>query len=104
MTETRAGLAKYCFRQLPSASADVRGHPGHVWTEDGRWEMGNNEEKQRKIGLNGRNQGGVGKILLPSDSVSFRGRPRTSATCVDGRWKLGNYEEKQWKIGLNGRN
>ena len=59
---------------LPSASADVRGHPRHVWTEDGRW--GNYEEKTRKIGLNGRNQGAMGEILLPSASVSFRQLPQ----------------------------
>ena len=53
--------------------------------------MGNYEEKQRKIGLNGRNQGGAGDI----DAVSFRQHPRTSAACMDGSWKMGagGYEE-----------
>ena len=97
-------IAPVSFRQLPSASADFLGHPRHVWTEDGRWKLGNYEGKQRKIGLNGRNQGGVGEIWHPSASVSFRRLPRTSAACVDGRWKLGNYEDKQRKIGINGSN
>ena len=60
-----------------------------------------------KIGLNGRNQGGVGEILLPSASFSLRGRPRTSAPCVDGRRKMESgsyYEGAQRKFGLNGRN
>ena len=39
----------YCSRQLPSASAVVSGHPRHVWAEDGRWKMGNYEEKRRKM-------------------------------------------------------
>ena len=113
MADTRAGWGGYFFRLLPSASADVRGHPRHVWAEDGRWKLGNYEEKQRKIGLNGRNQGGMGEILLPSASVSFRGRPWTSAACVDGRWKmeavkLWGKTEKNWpkwrKLGRGGRN
>ena len=49
MEETRAGLTKYCFRKLPSASADVRGRPRHVWAEGGRWKMGNYEETQTKL-------------------------------------------------------
>ena len=67
---------------------------------DGRWKLENYEGKQRKIGLNGRNQGGMGDI----DSASFRGLPWTSAACVDGRWKMGNYEGEQRKNGINGRN
>ena len=47
---------------------------------------------------------GGAEIWHPSASVSFRGRPWTSAACVAGRWKLGNYEERQRKTGLNGRN
>ena len=38
-------IVSVSFRQLQSASADVRGRPRHVWTEDGRWKMGNYEEK-----------------------------------------------------------
>ena len=33
MEETRAGLAKYCIRRLPPASADVRGCPRCVWAD-----------------------------------------------------------------------
>ena len=77
---------------------DVLGRPRHVWTEEGRWQLGNYEGKRRKIGLNGRNKGGVAKILHPSASVSFRGRQWKSAACMDGRWKMGNYEEKQTKM------
>ena len=70
-------------------------------TEDGEL-----RGKLRKIGINGRYQGAMGGILLPSSSVSFRGRSRTPATCVDGRRKTeaGNYEEKQMEIGIIGRN
>ena len=50
--------------------------------------MCNYEDKQRKIGLNDKNQGGVGEILLPSASGSLRGRPWTSAAFMDGRWKM----------------
>ena len=57
---------------LPSASADVRGHTRNVWKEDGRWKLGNYEDKQRKIGLNGINQGAMDRILLPSAPVSSR--------------------------------
>ena len=32
-------IASVSFRQLPSASADVRGHPRHVWAEDGICEI-----------------------------------------------------------------
>ena len=83
---------------LPSASADVRGHPRHVWTGDGRWEVGNNEGEQKKIGINGRNQGGIGEIMLPSASVSFRGSPWKSETCAGGRRKMENNEENRGKL------
>ena len=39
---------------------------------DGKWKMGNIEEKRRKFAINARNQGGIGEILLPSASASFR--------------------------------
>ena len=42
--------------------------------EDGSWEEENNEENEPENGLNGRNKGWVGQILLPYASVSFRGR------------------------------
>ena len=95
MAETRAGWAKYCIRQVPPSSADVRGHPRHVWGEDGRWKMGNYEEKQNEIGLNGRNQGGVGKYCfrqLPRKSVDIRGMRGRKMEDV------ANYEEKQRKL------
>ena len=41
----------------------------------GRREEENYEENGAKNGPNGRNKGGIGRILLPSASVSFRGRP-----------------------------
>ena len=44
-----SNIASVGFRQRPSASADVRGHPRHVWAEDGGWKLRNYEEKQRKI-------------------------------------------------------
>ena len=59
--------------------------------------------KTEKIGLNGRNQVGVGGISTPSASVRFRGHPRY-LWAEDGRWKLWNYEGKQRNIVLNGRN
>ena len=31
------GIASVSLRNLPPASADVRGHPRSVWTENGRW-------------------------------------------------------------------
>ena len=40
----------------------------------GRREEGNYGENGSKNGLNGRNKGGIGQILLPSASVSFRGQ------------------------------
>ena len=42
----------------------------------GRREEGNYEENGSKNGLNGRNKGGIGQILLPSASASFRQLPR----------------------------
>ena len=41
------GVGRYCLRKLPSASAEVRGRPRRAWKEDGRWEMGNYEDKER---------------------------------------------------------
>ena len=60
--------------------------------------MGNYDETDKKIGLNGRNQGGEAEILLPSASAGVRGHPR-HLWAEHGRWKLENYEEKQRKIG-----
>ena len=78
---------------LPSTYVSFRGHPRHVWTEDGRWKLGDYEEKQRKFELNGRTQGGMGEILLPSASVSFRGLSvDIGAMCgrklPEGRWGI----------------
>ena len=42
--------------------------------------------KAGKNGLNGRNQGGVGKILHPSAYVSFR--DMCGRKTEDGRWKI----------------
>ena len=43
------GWPKYCFRQIPSASAGVRGRPRYLRTEGGRWKLENYEEKDRKM-------------------------------------------------------
>merc|ERR1712112_537908 len=96
MAEIRAGLAKFRFRQLPSASVSFRGQRAAVVSlisdfyppcsvgnfADGRREGGNYEENGAQNGPNGRNKGGIGQISLPSASVSFRQLPRTSNTCV----------------------
>ena len=100
-------IAALSFRQLPLASADVRGHPRHVRTEDVRWEMENYEGKHRNIPYMAETRAGWKTYCfrqLPRTSVDIRGRQWTSAACVDRRWKLGNYEGKQRKITLNGRN
>ena len=73
--KTRAGLVKYCFRQLPSASADVQHMCGRE-TEDGKW--GNTRKTDQK-----------GKDWPNIASVSFRQPPRTPNTCVGGRQKMG---------------
>ena len=75
MEEIRAGLAKFCFRQLPSASADAQPMCGRE-TEDGK--MGIIIGKAEN-GLNSRNKGGVGQILLPLASFSFRKLQSASA-------------------------
>ena len=80
----QGGVGGYCFRQLPRTSGDIRGMGGSK-LEDGRWEIMRKTEKNwnkwKKPGMGG-------GILLPSDSVSFRGRPWISAACVDGRRKM----------------
>ena len=85
MAETSAELAKYCYRQLPRASVDICDICGRG--EKGRCEI---MRKTEEIDLNGRNQGRIGEILLPSASASFRGRPWESATCVVARRKTGD--------------
>ena len=74
---------------LPSASADVSGHPRHVWAEDGRWEQGEYEEKEnrtkwQKPGRDVRNIASVRLRQLASASVDVRGHPRHVWT-EDGR-------------------
>ena len=80
MEETRAGLAKYCFRQLPSASADVQHMCGRK-TEDGNWEiMRKTDQKWSKWQKQGQGWQNIA-------SVSFRGRP-THVWTEDGNWKI----------------
>ena len=69
-----------------ASSANVRGRPRHVWAEDERWDLGNYEAEQREIGLNVRNQGGVGRILFQPASVSFR--DMSGRKTEDGRWEI----------------
>ena len=109
MEEPRGGWPKYCFRQLPEASADIRGMFGGQ-VEDGRWGI---IRKKREKSLDCRNSGGMAEIFLSSASVRFRGRPWTAAACVDGRWQMGDGEllgktvkipHKWKKVGRGGRN
>ena len=64
---------------LPSASADVRGHPRHVWAEDGRWGQVEYEEKQKNRpkwktpGRDARNIASVSLRQPPWTSVDIRG-------------------------------
>ena len=80
MEETRAVLGKYSFRLLPRTSVDFRCMCGRK-TEDARWGI---MRKTEKIGLNGRDLGGVGDIA----SVSFQGLPWASAAWVGGSWQM----------------
>ena len=63
----------------PPASGSFRGSP---WTSavfaGGRWMMVTYQEKKRKIGPRGRNQGGVGEISPPPAAVGLRQLARTS--------------------------
>ena len=81
-------IASVRFRWLPRTSVGVRG----MFGEDGRSKPVNYEGWRGEIGLNGRNQGGVWGILLPSASVSSFGLPWASATCgrkkEEGRRKM----------------
>ena len=95
MAETRAGLAKFCFRQLPRTSNTC---------VDGRWKMG--IEKllggKTKIWAKWQKQG---RDWPNFASVSFRGRP-THVWTGDGGWKDGNYkrEGRKWdKFQKQGR-
>ena len=97
MEETGAGWGEYCFRQLPSAPAEVRGHPLHLWTEDGRWKLWNYEGKKEKNrpkwqtpGRGGSNIDAVSFRKLPEASADVRGHPRTS---VDIRGMCGGKME-----------
>ena len=70
MAETRAELAKLCFRKLPPASADAQRMCGRE-TEDGKRKIiRKTDQKWSKW----KKQGRVGQILLPSASVSIRGQ------------------------------
>ena len=76
MAETRAGWAKYCFRQLPSASADMRAMCGRK-TGDGRWDiLGETDKKCPKWQK-------PGWRVLYIASVSFRQLPRMSVGVRD---------------------
>ena len=61
----------------PSASADVRGHPLHVWTEHARWTKGNYEAKNgEKSAYAEETRAGWQKYCfrqLPRASVDIRG-------------------------------
>ena len=80
--------ASVSFRKLPRTSAGVRYMCGGM-AEGGASEiMRKTEEYDPKW----QNPGVVGEILIPSVSVSYCGRPWTSATCVDGRRKMRGVE------------
>ena len=116
---------------LPSASVSFRGQWVAVVSlisdfylldsvgnfVDGRREEENYEENGAKNGPNGRNKGGIGQILLPSASVSFRGQWVAAVSLISdfylldsvgnfvgGRREEENYEENGAKNGPNGRN
>ena len=57
---------------------------------DGRREEENYEENGAKNGPNGRNKGWVGRILLPSASVSFRGRPAAAVPLISDFHLIGS--------------
>ena len=60
------------------ASVSIRGHPRHVWTEDGRWKMVIMRGTRENPAQMAEARAGWPKYffrLLPSASVSFRGRP-----------------------------
>ena len=89
-----------------SASVGARGHPMHVWAEDGRWKLGNYEEKQRakwpkwqKPGRRGRNIASVSYSQLLRTSVDIRSA--CGRKTEDGRW--GITRENRRKC-LNSRN
>ena len=66
-------MAKYCFRQLPPASVDIRDLCRRQ-IEHGAWViMG----KPRKVGINGRDMGKIGEIPPPFASGILCQLPRT---------------------------
>ena len=102
MAETREGWAKYCCRQLPR---NVCGNLRHVWTVDGRWKLGNYEEKKekncpkwQKPGRGGRDISSFGYRQIPRASVAVRAICGQKAG--DGRCEIMRKTEKS---GLNGR-
>ena len=66
MEETRAEWANCCFRRRPRTSADIREVCGRKMEDGGL--LG----KRQKYALNGRNYGGMGKLLLPTSTVDVR--------------------------------
>ena len=62
---------------IPSAPADVRGHPRNKWADGGRWGvMRINREKSikwQKLGMGGRNIASVSFCQLPWAPVDIRG-------------------------------
>ena len=101
---------------LPSASVSFRGRVAAVvssvsdihllgsvgkcmWGGIGNWKEENNEENGPENGLNGRNKGGVGQILLPSASVNFRGRLAAVVTLVSDIHLVGSVGKCVWGGG-----
>ena len=104
MAETRRGIPEYCFRHHPSASEDVRGYPRHFRAEDGRWKIGNYFDKDGNS-LNGRNWGGMPKVLLPSDPMDIRGLCGRKMEDGGLLWGWGGADfHKCQKLGRRGRN
>ena len=92
MAETRAELVNYCFRQLPSASVDIRDVRG---------------PRMEAVGLLGQRQGSIrkwkkfGRRGLIIASARFRHLPRTSVDIRDVRVRVmeaGELLEKDRKI------
>ena len=69
------------------ASGSLRGRPTHMWkgVDDGNTEI--TRKKRPKNGLNGRNRGGIGQILVPPAFVSSCKRP-THVWAGDGKRKI----------------
>ena len=76
------GISSVSFRKIPRTPGEIRTTFGRKMEAGGL--RGGTEENRPKY----QKPGQEGEIIHPSASVSFRGRPWTSAGCAGGRWKM----------------